>query len=96
MKEEIVIKAAQDLFDNRLGWSNNRQPYAPRELWANLGEALYGKDDERVKELRNEAAVVSGALARAYCTKRNETKVVDRNLIEDMVKELESLRFRPY
>ncbi len=43
--------AAQNLFDNRLGWSDGRNPYAPRELWYELGVALYGKDDSRVKEL---------------------------------------------
>lgn len=46
-----VYKAAKDLFDNRLGWSNGRNPYAPKEFWAKLGEALYGKEDSRVKEL---------------------------------------------
>jgi hypothetical protein len=45
-------KSAIDLFDNRLGWDDGRHPYAPRELWANLGASLYGEEDERVKELR--------------------------------------------
>ena len=49
-----IIKAAQGLFDNRMGWSENRNPYATREVWAKLGEALYGKDDKRVKELREQ------------------------------------------
>lgn len=51
-KEEIIAKAAQDLFDNRLGWSEGRNPYAPRVLWAELGAALYGEEDPRVQELR--------------------------------------------
>ncbi len=46
-----VRQAAQNLFDNRLGWSKGRPPYAPREFWYELGCALYGKDDSRVKEL---------------------------------------------
>lgn len=45
-------EVAQTLFDNRLGWSDGRQPYAPRELWADLGSKLYGEEDPRVKELR--------------------------------------------
>jgi hypothetical protein len=53
MDTERVIKAAQALFDNRLGWSDQRQPYAPRELWAELGASLYGDDDPRVVELRD-------------------------------------------
>lgn len=44
-------QAAAELFDNRLGWSEGRQPYAPRELWARLGAALYGDDDPRVLDL---------------------------------------------
>lgn len=48
----MVIKTAQSLFDNRLGWRDF--PYAPRSFWADLGEALYGEDDGRVKKLRNE------------------------------------------
>lgn len=47
-----IISAAKDLFDNRLGYSDNRRPYGSRQLWANLGSALYGEDDERVQELR--------------------------------------------
>jgi hypothetical protein len=44
--------AARALFDNRLGWGDGRNPYAPRELWADLGAALYGETDARVIELR--------------------------------------------
>jgi len=50
-----IVEAAQSLFDNRLGWSEGRQPYAPRDFWADLGAALYGEDDPRVQELREEA-----------------------------------------
>ena len=46
-----VRQAAQNLFDNRLGWSDGRNPYAPREFWYELGVVLYGKDDSRIKEL---------------------------------------------
>jgi len=53
IKELKIYEAAKDLFDNRLGWSDKRNPYAPRELWSKLAEALYGKDDERTKELRS-------------------------------------------
>jgi len=35
-----VYKAAKDLYDNRLGWSDGRNPYAPKEFWARLAEAL--------------------------------------------------------
>ena len=44
-------REAKDLFDNRLGWSDRRNPYAPREFWYRLGIALYGKDDPRVVDL---------------------------------------------
>jgi len=47
-----VLAAARNLFDNRLGFSEGRNPSAPRAMWAALGEVLYGADDERVKELR--------------------------------------------
>jgi len=52
--EHTVLSTAKDLFDNRLGWSDDlrRPPYAPRHFWANLGSALYGEDDKRVQELR--------------------------------------------
>ena len=40
---EQVIAAAAALYDNRLGWSDGRNPYAPRELWDDLGRAL-GRD----------------------------------------------------
>jgi len=52
MRNLKIYKATKNLFDNKLGWSEGRNPYAPRELWVELGEALYGEDDERVKELR--------------------------------------------
>jgi hypothetical protein len=35
-----IRDAAQDLYDNRLGWSDGRNPYAPPKFWENLGEAL--------------------------------------------------------
>jgi hypothetical protein len=35
-----IIKAAENLYDNRLGWSEGRNPYAPQELWTALGLAL--------------------------------------------------------
>ena len=47
-----IVKSAQSLFDNRLGWSEGRNPYAPREFWANLSSMIYGEDDLRTKELR--------------------------------------------
>ena len=37
---EEVYKAAKNLYDNRLGWSGGRNPYAPKELWENLRKAL--------------------------------------------------------
>ena len=49
-----VKKAAQNLFDNRLGWSDGRSPYAPKEFWYQLGVALYGKKDKRVQDLSKE------------------------------------------
>ena len=50
-----VYKAAKQLFDNRLGWSAGRNPYAPRYFWVNLAIALYGKNDKRVDELKNDS-----------------------------------------
>lgn len=50
--ETKVELAARYLFDNRLGWSDGRAPYAPRDFWADLGAALYGEMDARVVEMR--------------------------------------------
>ena len=50
-KMSALEKAASDLFDNRLGWSCGRAPYAPRVLWRRLGAVLYGTDDPRVVDL---------------------------------------------
>ncbi|MEE8423858.1 MAG: hypothetical protein V3S49_04900 [Thermodesulfobacteriota bacterium] len=47
-----IEEAAQALFDNRLGWSDGRNSYAPRTFWAELSEALYGKDNPKTQELR--------------------------------------------
>lgn len=38
-----VLGAAELLYDNRLGWDNDRHPYAPRAFWGALGLAL-GRD----------------------------------------------------
>ncbi|KKM62901.1 hypothetical protein LCGC14_1517000 [marine sediment metagenome] len=35
-----IEKRARDLFDNRLGWSDGRNPYAPKEFWKQLGQVL--------------------------------------------------------
>lgn len=49
----VTIAAARQLFDNRMGHGRaNVHPHAPSELWADLGAALYGEEDERVQELR--------------------------------------------
>ena len=39
-----VTECAQDLFDNRLGWSEGRNPYAPKEIWLKLEKALFPSD----------------------------------------------------
>lgn len=41
--EAQIVQAAAQLYDNRLGWSDGRNPYAPPELWDDLGRAL-GRD----------------------------------------------------
>lgn len=46
-----IARDAKQLFDNRLGWSDGRNPYAPRCFWYALGRSLYGKDSQQVKEL---------------------------------------------
>ena len=51
-EHERLVMAAKTIFDNRLGWSDGRQPYALRELWVELGAAIYGDDDARVQELK--------------------------------------------
>lgn len=38
--EARVVAMARDLFDNRLGWDDGRQPYAPVAFWMALGMAL--------------------------------------------------------
>jgi len=48
-----IESAAKDLFDNRLGWSDGRQPYAPVSFWRKLGISLYGEEDSRVNDLRS-------------------------------------------
>jgi hypothetical protein len=35
-----VVEAAKELYDNRLGWSDGRNPYAPPLFWDALGRAL--------------------------------------------------------
>ena len=57
IKHERLVMAAKAIFDNRLGWSDGRQPYAPRELWVELGAAIYGDDDARVQELKESLAI---------------------------------------
>ena len=37
---EEIHKAAQDLYDNRLGWSDGRNPYAHPDFWEKLRQAL--------------------------------------------------------
>ncbi len=39
-KLKEIEKQAKNLFDNRLGWSNNRNPDAPPEFWDRLAQAL--------------------------------------------------------
>ena len=41
-----IEEKAKSLFDNRLGWSDGRNPYAPPEFWANLEQALNDIDPE--------------------------------------------------
>lgn len=53
-EDATVARAAAALFDNRLGWSEGRAPYAPLKAWADLGAALHGEADVRVVELRAE------------------------------------------
>lgn len=48
-----IVKAAIDLYDNRLGWSNGRNPYAPPEFWERLGVALGRIDHPEEKEEMN-------------------------------------------
>lgn len=40
---ERIVNAAVYLYDNRLGWSDGRNPYAPPHFWDTLGRAL-GRD----------------------------------------------------
>ena len=39
-KAEKVIDAAIDIYDNRLGWSEGRNPYALISFWEGLNKAL--------------------------------------------------------
>jgi hypothetical protein len=39
-KYNALREAAQDLYDNRLGWSDGRNPYAHPEFWDKLRDAL--------------------------------------------------------
>jgi hypothetical protein len=70
-KLEAIATAAQMLWDNRLGWSEGRAPYAPRAFWGDLAEAL-GEDAELVAEMRAEPRL-GGSCTRPpagwYCTR---------------------------
>lgn len=49
-KNEKIIIAAEELFENRLGWAT-KTPYADKHFWYKLGVALYGENDLRVKAM---------------------------------------------
>ena len=40
-----IVDAARDLYDNRLGWSDGRNPYAPPEFWDRLEKSLTALGD---------------------------------------------------
>lgn len=42
--QDAIIAAARDLYDNRLGWGDNRNPYAPPHFWDRLGAALAARE----------------------------------------------------
>ena len=50
LKLECVVEAATNLYDNRLGWSEGRSPYANIEFWDGLNKALKLNEDQRIKE----------------------------------------------
>jgi len=77
MDIEKVFLAAKDLFDNRLGWSDNRNPYGSRPLWANLGSTLYGEDDERVRELRPQPVGLPKVFRREQALRTEVTDKID-------------------
>lgn len=52
-RQVLIERAARELFDNRIGWVKGNSPHAPRAFWADLGAALYGDADPRVRELRD-------------------------------------------
>ncbi len=64
----MIEEAARNLFDNRLGWSDNRNPYAPRELWHKLGVALYGENDDRVIELAHNNRIQTDTEKQCVCS----------------------------
>ena len=45
-----IATTAIDLYDNRLGWSEGRNPYAPPEFWDKLGAAIKTYQDLQEKE----------------------------------------------
>ncbi len=45
-----IATTATDLYDNRLGWSEGRNPYAPPEFWDKLGAAIKTYQDLQEKE----------------------------------------------
>jgi len=49
-KNEKIIIAAEELFKNCLGGAT-KTPYASQHFWYNLGVALYGEDDSRVRAM---------------------------------------------
>lgn len=79
-----IIKAAKDLFNNRLGWGSGGNLYAPRVLWAKLGEAIYGKGHPSVLELREliseDIKYDGGLMDRRKINKRGMSK--DRRIKE--------------
>jgi hypothetical protein len=43
---EAVVQAATNLYDNRLGWSDGRNPYAPPSFWDALGTAMHATGEK--------------------------------------------------
>lgn len=57
---EELMRAAIELWDNRVGWGDGRPPFASREFWGRLGAALGHEDDELVQEYRGAVAATRG------------------------------------
>jgi hypothetical protein len=92
--QAILFALAQSVIDGSLVEPASEEEIAKiiSHNWSagfwGIAHALSGNVGKKIGLSREE---LMGALARGYCTKRNEDKITDPNLIEDMATEVEKI-----